>query len=82
MGFSRDKSLSTLTSGNTLFDWDNSIEKIRNANIGGCETIREKQLIVLGYFFEMCYDICLAPEQNVSVNPGFEQILGVINTNK
>ena len=41
-----------------------------------------EQLIVAGYFFELCYDICLSPSKNVSNNPGFETILGVFNNGK
>ena len=44
--------------------------------------MREKQLVVVGYFFEMCYDICLSPGRNVSNNPGFETILGVFNNDR
>ena len=55
------------------------IMHLTRLNIRGANTLREKQLIVVGYFFELCYDICLSPSVNVSNNPGFESILGVFN---
>ena len=65
----------------SLFDWSNYIEKLESTTIRGCTTLKEKQLVVVGYFLELCYDLCISPRSNVSNNPGFEAILGVINTN-
>ena len=65
-----------------LFDWSMYISQIDKSNIQQCQTLREKQLVVVGYFFELCYDICLSPKHNVSNNPGFESILGVFNNAK
>ena len=65
-----------------IFDWSVYTNHLEKANIRGCGTLREKQLVVVGYFFEMCYDICLSPKHNVSNNPGFETILGVFNNRK
>ena len=68
--------------GKGLFDWSVYINQLENANMRGAKTLKEKQLIVVSYFFEMCYDICLSPRHNVSNNPGFESVIGVFNNAK
>ena len=68
--------------GEGLFDWSLYIKCLERTNIRGTNTLQEKQLTVVGYFFELCYDICLSPRHNVSNNPGFESILGVFNNTK
>ena len=35
----------------------------------------QKQLNMVGYLIEIFYDLCLAPGDNVSMNPGFERCL-------
>ena len=62
-----------------IFNWSVYKNRLEKSNIRGCHTLREKQLVVVGYFFELCYDICLSPRHNVSNNPGFESILGVFD---
>ena len=64
---------------NGLFDWTVYIRQLEKTNIRGCATLREKQLVIIGYFFKLCYDICLSPRHNVSNNPGFESVIGVFN---
>ena len=71
--------LTSVEEGEGLFDWSLYVNHLTTANIRGCHTLREKQLVVIGYFFEMCYDICLQTDYNVSNNPGFESILGVFD---
>ena len=68
--------------GKGLLDWSVCINQLENANLRGAKSLKDKQLTVVGYFFEMCYDICLSPRHNVSNNPGFEAILGVFNNTK
>ena len=65
-----------------LFDWSLLTNCLTTMNLQGCMTLNEKQLVVVGYFFELCYDICLSPSKNVSNNPGFESMLGVFNNNE
>ena len=80
--FNRSENVEPLIStvpGEALFDWSLYIEQLERADIRGCNTLKEKQLVVVGYFFEMCYDICLSPRHNVSNNPGFESIIGVFD---
>ena len=76
-----DPMISTIE-GSCLFDWSMYITSLEKANIRGSSTLKEKQLTVVGYFFELCYDICLSPRANVSNNPGFESILGVFDNAK
>ena len=73
------ETLVSMVNGKYLFDWSLSINQLEIANIRGCKTLIEEQLVVVGYFFEMWYDICLSPRHNVSNNPGFETILGVFD---
>ena len=83
--FNRKKNTDDLTSfeeGNCMFDWSLYINHLTRSKIRGCNTLREKQLVVVGYFFEMCYDICLQTSHNVSNNPVFESILGVFDNRK
>ena len=83
--FKRSGNVEALVStvdGECLFDWSLYIKKLETANIRGCKSMREKQLVVVGYFFELCYDICLSPRHNVSNNPGFESILGVFDNRR
>jgi len=32
---------------------------------------------MIGYLLELGYDLCLAPDFNISGNPGFEIVLGI-----
>ena len=74
--------MTSVEEGESLFDWSIFIKQLDKCNVRGANTLREKQLTVVGYFFEMGYDICLAPGRNVSNNPGFESILGVFDNIK
>ena len=60
-----------------LLDWSVCIEYLDKSNVQNFQNLREKQLVVLGYFFKLCYDICIGGEHNVSNNLGFEAIIGV-----
>ena len=87
-GFSFNRSenvagMASIEDKNSIFDWSTYLNHIDKANIRGAMTFRDKQLKVVGYFFEMRYDICLSPIRNVLNNSGFETILGVFyNTKK
>ena len=65
-----------------LLDWSLYTNRLERTHIRGCSTFREKQLVVIGYFFELCYDICLSARYNVSRNLGFNSILGVFDNSK
>ena len=80
--FNRRRNTEGLTSikdDTSIFDWSLYIKRLTDSRIHGATTLCEKQLVVVGYFFEMCYDICLQEKHNVSNNPGFESILGVFD---
>ena len=47
------------------------------SNLPGCSSIQDKQFVVIGYFFELGYELMLAANQDVSQNPGFESCLGI-----
>ena len=68
--------------GEGMFDWSIYIKYLESTNIRGAKTLIDKQLTVVGYYFELCYDLCLSPSHNVSNNSGFESILGVFNNSK
>ena len=53
--------------------------KIGESNLPGCRDVRDKQLVLIGYFFELGYELMLSPNQDVSENPGFESFLGIYN---
>ena len=61
-----------------LFRWDPDILRmIEKVNFRGAETVQEKQLHFVGYLLELCYDLALSSDQNVSRSPGFETPLGI-----
>jgi hypothetical protein len=41
----------------------------------------EKQLKLVDYVIELVYELALAPELDVSENPGFESVLGILGSN-
>ena len=89
LGFDRDRDFKNMSDSNlpenvldTLFDWDGVLDKVDAMNEGTCTTRREKQLVILGYSFELAYDLCLSPSWNVSENPGFESRLHIFNNSQ
>ena len=81
MSFDRDKNTDGLISSTDgIFSWSTDIiEQVEKMNEGSCTTIKEKQLVIVSYFLELCYDICLSPSWNISQNPGFESRLHIFN---
>ena len=53
--------------------------KIKAVNFQGNANSRlqQKQLHMLGYLWELAYDLCIPPASNISGNPGIETVLGV-----
>ena len=87
LGFNRDSETAGLTStdadGGNIFFWSKEVlELLDKSKEGSCTTLKEKQLVMVGYLFELLYDLCLSPLWNVSQNPGFESRLGVFNNSK
>ena len=54
-------------------------KKIEALKFPGTERLFQKQLHMLGYLWELSYDLCIAPSSNVSSNPGFETPLGIFS---
>ena len=52
-------------------------EKIDTMNMRGRRTRDLKKMDLIAYLFEIAYDICISPIDNMSQNPGFEACLGV-----
>ena len=58
--------------------WSNgAMDRTNKAKFAGCKALQEKQLHMVGYLFELFYDLMLSPDINVSRSPGFETCLGV-----
>jgi hypothetical protein len=80
LGFSRTKSddykkLVWLKHG--ILDWDEKVmAAINPKGASNNKDIQCKQYHLVGYLFECCYDLAIAPCRNVSENPGFESFLG------
>ena len=51
--------------------------KIGQANLAGCQDLCNKQLVLIGYFFELGYELMLSVNRDGSENPGFELLLGI-----
>ena len=62
-----------------LFDWSLYTKYLNRSNDDVLRTLIEKEVTVVGYFFALCYDLCLSSMRNVSNNPGFARILGVFS---
>lgn len=54
------------------------MQRIRLINFKGAhDKVQDKQLHMVGYLFELIFDLMLAPSINLSQSPGFETPLGV-----
>ena len=63
-----------------VFHWSQNVKvKLRESNLPGSRNTSDKQLVLIGYFFELGYELMLSPNQDVSENPGFESFLGIYN---
>jgi hypothetical protein len=61
-----------------IFFFDATInKKIEAVKFSGSDRLGQKQLHMLGYLWELSYDLCIAPSSNISSNPGFETVLGI-----
>jgi hypothetical protein len=73
------------TEGEGLFSWPSDMMKaLKKVNFRGlaADDIHGRQLEMIGYFFELVYDLSLSPEHNVSESPGFETPLGIFGGQK
>ena len=63
-----------------VFHWLQNVKvKLGESNLPDSRNMSDKQLVLIGYFFELGYESILSPNQNVSENPGFESFLGIYN---
>ena len=73
-------SIEPLTAENGLFHWSkNVIQKIGDTNLPGSNDIKDKQLVLIGYYYELGYELMLLANQDVSQNPGFQSLLGIFS---
>ena len=80
LSFNRTENTDGLTKTNEegLFVWsEDAIKKTDAMNVGSCKTLRERQLVLIAYLFEIAYDLCVSLINNVSQNLGFESCLGI-----
>ena len=66
--------------GNGLLLWPSNVMKaVTNVNFKAtnARNIQGKQLEMVGYFFELLYDLSLSSDHNASESPGFETPLGI-----
>ena len=71
--------LCSSTSEDRLLSWSAShLELIAAVNFPGTPSVVEKQLHMVGYLFELVYDLMISPRDNVSHSPGFVFPLGIL----
>jgi hypothetical protein len=74
--------VSVLCSKGLLFWPEDVLGRLRTTGcFRGCSTLEEKQLHMVGYLFELAYNLMIAPQDNVSRSPGFESCLGIFGGN-
>ena len=71
------KALCSTGSGRVLLWPPSVLEKVNKVKFAGCSSIEDKQLHMVGYLFELFYDLLIEPAANVSQSPGFETCLGI-----
>jgi hypothetical protein len=71
------KILTTDVASGGILHWDVHTNKIGCVNFRGATSLAAKQMHMVGYLFELAYDLCIDSVANVSLNPGFETCLGV-----
>jgi hypothetical protein len=87
LAFNREGNTSDLLTSNSpysILNWPTTcIEKLKKWNLRGVgiDDIQERQLHMASYLFELGYDLCLSPRDNVSLAPGFESIIGYQDSN-
>ncbi len=54
-----------------------ALDHLSDVNFPGCASLTDKRRVMASYLFELVYELCIAPDHNVSQSPGFETPLGV-----
>ena len=72
------KTITTRYGEGGMFEFDdNEMKKIEKTNLKGKTTVNLKMIDMISYLPELAYDLSISRADNVSINPGFESILGV-----
>ncbi len=60
-----------------IFLWsDVMLHRIGEIKFLGAKVLADKQLHMVGYMIELCYDLALSSDHNISESAGFETPLG------
>ena len=78
IGFDRtDNTTSLCAVDDGIFYWDEaSLKETNRLQAYDCETLHEKQLLMVGYCLELGYDLMIHPDNNVYRMLGFGYCLG------
>ena len=80
-GFDRDSDTASIVSvieDNGIFAWSKDmLEKVDKLQLSACTELKDKQLVMIGFLFELGYDLIINSDDNVSESPGFEPCLGI-----
>ena len=60
-----------------VFAWSKEmLEKVEKLKLSTCTELKYKQLVMIGFLFELGYDLMIISDDNVSESPGFKPCLG------
>ena len=72
------KALCSTNPSHGLLSWTTAeLELVDRVNFPGTTSREVKQLNLVGYLFELIFDLMIARDDNVSKSPGFETPLGI-----
>jgi hypothetical protein len=75
IGFDRSRTVAGLTEtddGKGIFSWDKKVIDCLEGSTKLGDTMKNRQLCMVAYLFELGYDLMLSPKFNLSRMPGFE----------
>jgi hypothetical protein len=75
IGFDRSRAVSGLIEtdeGKGIFSWDKRVMDCLAGSTKLGDRMRDRQLCMVAYLFELGYDLMIAPKFNLSRMPGFE----------
>jgi hypothetical protein len=84
LGFNRStagyRALFAKEADTAILPWDDlTLRRLKNAKLGGDNDLtQKKQLHIVGYLFELCYDLGIPPETNVSLRPRLRPLAALI----
>ena len=81
IGSDRDSNTASIVSvieDDCIFAWSKDmLEKVDKLQLSTCTELKDKQLVMIGFLFELGYDLMINSDDNVSESPGFEPCLGI-----